>query len=318
MTKEVPHINVELEKLNKTGLADLSAKVGIEPHSNKAVMVNRLRNAITEDKLTSDFSEPDFDMELEAVNAPKPPREKKEKVAKELRPKKVYEWAEKSSYAGRQVYTSAGTGIIVRESVDNLSFEVQLADGSLKPVNAATTRFKAINDKYRDQYIKDDTVRTASGSPSIHSGRDISYALLGSNLTQLEKIAKENGLTEQFESYTTGRSKPLNPGMIRMNLGNILLARVLKGEAVTILGTGDLALAVKRGKQRGEEQSKAAAEAKAKAKADREEKAAAARAEREKAAQEKAEAKAAKPAKVKAEDVAPAAVEKPKKRKANA
>lgn len=199
----------------------------------------------------------------------------------------VYEWADETQYAGRQVFTSRGTSRIVKESTDGQHFQVQTKSGELFAVKSATTRFKAVNEGYRDRYIKDETIRTESGSPSIHSGSDISYALLGATTAELSGVAKENGLTERFNGW---RESGKNNGMLRMNLGNVLAAMVRRGEPVSIFGEGDLKIARQKGEQRAHKEAEAAKARKAEAAKERSAKAEEAKAK--KAAEKEAKAKA--------------------------
>lgn len=281
-------LNKEIAKHSKTELEEMLGKLEMESHKRKDVMVNRVRYALHNGaEIETQFDEPDYDAELE---------EKWNKPKAEAKPEIEYEWVE-SPWADRQVYTSAGTGLIVSETPEGFEhgefFLVRLADGTEKAVNQNTTRFKAINDEYRDRYIKDTSVLTPSGSPSIHSGSDISYAMLGMDMGQLYQVAKENGLEEKFLSYVE-REKPLNNGMVRMNIGNILKGMHDRGEAITILGDADIGIAAQKGKKRGEEIAKRVAKEKAEAKAKREAEAEAKAAEKEAKKAEKEAAKAEK------------------------
>lgn len=74
-----------------------------------------------------------------------------------------------------------------------------------------------ISDEYRDKYKVDKTVRTASGAYSVSKGDDVAKALNGLTVEQLRDVAKDAGIVEKFDGW-----KHLNPGMQRMNLGNVL------------------------------------------------------------------------------------------------
>ena len=281
-------LTVELNKLKKPALAELLTAVELEPHSKKDVMINRMKYAISAGLYTSLFDEGDFDEEIEAASQPKPkaePKPKKEKPVKEPKPELVLNWV-KSPYEGRQVFTSAGTGKIISQSdeADTATndgksfFLVAMADGTQKVVNEATTRFKAVNDQYREKYVKDKSIRTESGSPSVHSGHVVSRALLGFTSAEIGQVYTENGLKVLFDTKVeSGR----NHGMVRMDLGNILIARYKKDIPFTIQGEKDMEVAAKAGDERGEKM-RLAAEA---AKKERDEKIAAER-------KEKADAKA--------------------------
>ena len=94
-----------------------------------------------------------------------------------------------------------------------------------------------------------------AGLWSVHAGSVVpdSYKLLygkdqncGDDIAELLKdedvygVAKENGI-DAHEKWGEGRvdkgKTPLNPGMVRMNLGNVLRGRVKRGEYVVIGAT---------------------------------------------------------------------------------
>ena len=62
-------------------------------------------------------------------------------------------------------------------------------------------------------------VKTASGSPSINSGDEVAIVLMGQDPAKLRDIAVENGLHFLWNRW---KARMLNPGMMRMNLGNCL------------------------------------------------------------------------------------------------
>lgn len=83
-------------------------------------------------------------------------------------------------------------------------------------------------DKY--QYEKRD-VKTASGKRKVvDNGDRIAKAMAGVTTEDLQKIADKNGIEKKMSSYP-------NPGMARMNLGNMLRAKVRGGTKVDINGT---------------------------------------------------------------------------------
>ena len=83
---------------------------------------------------------------------------------------------------------------------------------------APTRRGSVVPSLYRQRYGKDQTC-----------GDGLAEALAGTDLEQLAEVATENGLDL---TRWAGR----NPGMIRMNLGNVLRGRVRRGEGATVLG----------------------------------------------------------------------------------
>lgn len=189
----------------------------------------------------------------------KTPKAKLPKPAKEA---PTYDWKDKSNLEGRQCFPPCGTSTLLRETTDGNHFEVsRKSDGRIFVVKSKSTRFKAVNERFRDIYIKEPNIRTASGAVSLHCGSQVSESLLGFGVEALRSVASENGLVDRFNGW---EAKGLNNGYLRMNLGNILIARAKRNEAVVIDGEGDLAIAAQKGRNR----AKAEAEAKAKVKAE--------------------------------------------------
>lgn len=98
-----------------------------------------------------------------------------------------------------------------------------------KPVKkAAKKKTQAAGDIMGDaraNYEKSN-VKTASGARSLSNGDNIAQALNGLTLEQLTKVAKRADVEERFAGWAK-----LNPGMQRMNLGNVLRAQVKAGDA---------------------------------------------------------------------------------------
>ena len=211
-----------------------------------------------------------------------------EKPAKAEKPKKekpappVRNWAN-SEYKDRKVFTPKGTGHVVSEDKKGGRFLVKI-DGTDHDIAEKSVRFKAVDDKYRETYEVDKTVRTLSGAPSISCGDIVSQALKGLVETELGTLAEENGLTDNWLKWG---QNGLNPGQRRMNLGNMLRTRLKKSkeegsnvEPPVFFGNSAEKSAEIRHKQLAEESAKAAKEQAAK-KAERE------KAEKAKAAKKK-------------------------------
>jgi len=81
----------------------------------------------------------------------------------------------------------------------------------------------------RARYTKSD-VKTACGARSVSNGDDVARALNGLTVDALEKLAARADLAERFAGW---KSK-LNPGMVRMNLGNVLRGAIAKGDKTAI------------------------------------------------------------------------------------
>lgn len=292
---------IELQKTlddhTKDELNEILAKFKKDPKKRHDHAANEVRKLIAEGKITSIFDETSLlneNLEEEQAEAKKAKRKEKREKEKAEKPIIDYDW-KASPYEGRQVYALGHTVRILQESADKEYFLVQLPNGEERPAKQSTTRFEAVKDGYRERYVKDTSVRTASGSPSIHCGDDLAESLKGLGLNDLGKVAKENGIKDRFDGWAdAGR----NPGMIRMNLANVLRAKVRKGETVSILGEGNLKSAAQVGKKRAQElaaqaeaEKKAKAEAKTKADAERQAAKEAKAAEKAKAKEEKAKSK---------------------------
>jgi len=176
-----------------------------------------------------------------------------EAKAKEPEPRN---WT-KSQYTGRKVFLSRGTGILQSEDTAAERYLVLVGDTEID-VPMGSVRFKAVDDRFREKYNVDKSVRTAKGAPSVNCGDDISAAMLGLIDLELKSIAKENGLEENWERWQS-----LNPGMRRMNLGNILrnrhkkyLANPKENPAVVIFGHNPATAAANRTAQLADERKK--------------------------------------------------------------
>lgn len=86
------------------------------------------------------------------------------------------------------------------------------------------------NEEFRDRYKIDKSVRTPSGGFSVSNGDDVAKSLNGLSLEQLEKIATRAGLADRLKKWAH-----LNPGMQRMNLGNVLRAATDKKKMAQVL-----------------------------------------------------------------------------------
>ena len=95
-------------------------------------------------------------------------------------------------------------------------------------------RKRPVPTKYRDRY-------KAAGDATC-CGDDISATMKieGNTPDAVRAIAEQNGLTAKWEGYTQ-RAKPLNNGMVRMNIGNLLRGKLKKGNDIQIGDTEYLA-----------------------------------------------------------------------------
>lgn len=200
------------------------------------------------------------------IAAEKPAKTKKPKA--EPKPKPVYKF-EKSEHDGRMVFTAKGKGKVTGEDVGQSRIRVNI-DGTDHDFSTPSIRFKAVDDKYRENYEIDRSVKTESGAPTISNGDDLAEAVKGLPLTTMQEVANENGV--EFEGWSH-----LNKGMQSMNIRNAL-RKLWKADAKSVKI---------QGKSVAEAQKARMEEAKAARKAMDEKKA-----ERDKANKEKADARA--------------------------
>lgn len=120
---------------------------------------------------------------------------------------------------GQVVYINHGKAVIreVHGLLCQVEYESPNREGKKEWVNMGSAKQEVIGSEYRDKYKVDKTVRTASGAYSVSKGDDVAKALNGLTVAQLTDVAKDAGIIEKFNGW-----KHLNPGMQRMNLGNVL------------------------------------------------------------------------------------------------
>jgi hypothetical protein len=88
-----------------------------------------------------------------------------------------------------------------------------------KPKRKQAKRTETFDEKFRDRYTVDKSVRTPSGGYSISNRDEVARALNGLTVEQLAQVAARAGLADRIKRWAH-----LNPGMQRMNLGNVLRA----------------------------------------------------------------------------------------------
>jgi hypothetical protein len=86
-----------------------------------------------------------------------------------------------------------------------------------------------IPDAYRSQYKKVKGVKTESGAPAVHCGDGLAGLMAGLDNDAIAKVGREN-------KVDVAKWSKLNPGQVRMNLGNVLRGMIRRGEKVTVQG----------------------------------------------------------------------------------
>jgi hypothetical protein len=81
----------------------------------------------------------------------------------------------------------------------------------------AKKKDETFNTEFRERYTVDKSVRTPSGAYSVSNRDDVAKALNGLDVKQLERVATRADVGERWAKWSH-----LNPGMQRMNLGNVL------------------------------------------------------------------------------------------------
>lgn len=177
-------------------------------------------------------------------------KSKKEKVEKIV---PVYNFTPSEQYQDRKVFTPKGVGFVKGFDIESKRFLLTNKEGKEFDVPEGSVKFKAVDDKYRENYVVDSSVKTRGGSPSINCGDDLAKATLGLVEEELGSIAKENGLEENWNKW-----KNLNAGQRRMLLGNMLRNRETKEpNSIKIFGRTISEAAENREKELHEERVKA-------------------------------------------------------------
>lgn len=94
---------------------------------------------------------------------------------------------------------------------------------------AALRKGSVIPNEYRYQYGADqncgDEMASALTDACTVDGKV--------SVPKVEQIASDNGVADRFDAWL---ARDLNPGMLRMNLGNVLRGKLRRGEAVVVPG----------------------------------------------------------------------------------
>jgi len=137
---------------------------------------------------------------------------------------KDVEWNDTHELVGKSVYTNRLPGKIVSVDEENGKYKVEQTDGKVRILSEGSFSFTARVLDYRYEKIDGKMIR--DGRPSRGVNDAIGRALDGDEIA-LEQVCDENGI--DFGKYSH-----LNPGMKRMAVGNILRARIKRGERVTV------------------------------------------------------------------------------------
>lgn len=136
---------------------------------------------------------------------------------------------------GRKVLFSVEVVGLSQTAIDGLiaGFDEDATPETLEAAVAAAKakRGSVIPEDYRlrygaDQNCGDDLAKRLSEIVTVTEGKTSHV-----DLEACERIASANGIADRFDGWMT---KGLNPGMVRMNLGNVLRGMARRGEEVTL------------------------------------------------------------------------------------
>lgn len=134
---------------------------------------------------------------------------------------------------GRKVIWSIPTGTIPEatilgliEGADPESPDLQ-ATLEAAVAEAAKRKGSVIPDDYRYRYGADQNC----GDEMARNLTDRVTKPEGVDLEACRDIAARNGIEDRFDQWL---ARDLNPGMVRMNLGNVLRGKLRRGETVTL------------------------------------------------------------------------------------
>jgi hypothetical protein len=120
-------------------------------------------------------------------------------------------------------------GIIAGMDTADLDLDALLAAVTAAVEAAVSRRGSVIPDEYRYKYGADQNCGDAIAKrlTAITTGKD------GVDLDAAREVAALNGVEDRFDGWL---SKGLNPGMVRMNLGNVLRGIARKEQEVRFPG----------------------------------------------------------------------------------
>lgn len=107
------------------------------------------------------------------------------------------------------------------DATEQAAFEAALAA-------LAAKRGSVIPDDYRHQYGADQNCGDVMAADLKQATTNPDGTL---DMAAVERIASQNGVGDSYDKWV---SRGLNNGMVRMNLGNVLRAKVRKGDEVRI------------------------------------------------------------------------------------
>lgn len=133
---------------------------------------------------------------------------------------------------GRKVVTTV-EAILTAEQAEGVIAGLDLSDPNIAETIAAAAaaaaakRGSVIPDEYRYRYGADQSCgdKIAKKLTALVTTKD------GVDEAKCREIAAKNGVEDRFDGWA---SKGLNPGMLRMNLGNVLRGMARRGEEVTL------------------------------------------------------------------------------------
>jgi len=149
----------------------------------------------------------------------------KKKAKKEKGPEIKHDWTDKKD-RGMRVFTPHGVAVIRGYDAKTKHYLVEVEGSEEKKVcSEGSVRFKAFKEEYRENYVVDKSVKTPSGAYAISNADKVAKALNGLNVEQCAQVAAAAGISGRFDKWSER-----NPGMQRMNLGNVMRAMLERDE----------------------------------------------------------------------------------------
>lgn len=120
---------------------------------------------------------------------------------------------------------NAQAGLIAGADVE-LPLEELVAALEAAVAEALSRKASIVPDEYRYKYGAD---QNCGDDVALRLTAKVTDPKTGVNLEACREVAGANGIEDRFDAWL---ARDLNPGMVRMNLGNVLRGKVRRGEEV--------------------------------------------------------------------------------------
>lgn len=120
---------------------------------------------------------------------------------------------------------NAQAGLIAGADVE-LPLDELVAALEAAVAEALSRKASIVPDEYRYKYGAD---QNCGDDVALRLTAKVTDPKTGVNLEACREVAGANGIEDRFDAWL---ARDLNPGMVRMNLGNVLRGKVRRGEEV--------------------------------------------------------------------------------------